>query len=327
MTNDPNFNEERQKHFFYEKIITTYTKYNEPYTEVNYLIHYPRTAICAIALLFTIIGIFTSFSIIPTGYTGVRSTFGQISEEVVPAGFNWKVPYGIQKIEKVNNKQQDISFGERIWSETKERTPVFYENVTITYSINPNMSAWIYANVTDYRNTTISRGIVASAIKSASKTFGDADAVNRALIEPLSMTNLQAALDKKYGENVITINQLIINNADYEDSYNKALSEKQTAQLAAEKQEIENKKAIEKAEADAKVAKTKAEADAAVTRTKAQASADSTVTKAEAEAKANKMIEKSLTEEILREQYINKWDGKLPQYMLGDDTSVLMEMK
>ena len=30
-----------------------------------------------------------SFVIIPSGYTGVKTTFGQIAEETLPNGFNW----------------------------------------------------------------------------------------------------------------------------------------------------------------------------------------------------------------------------------------------
>lgn len=45
-----------------------------------------------------------SFVIIPSGYTGVKTTFGQIAEETLPNGFNWKTPF-IESIEIVNNKQ------------------------------------------------------------------------------------------------------------------------------------------------------------------------------------------------------------------------------
>ena len=47
-----------------------------------------------------------SFEIVPTGYTGVRTTFGQISNQIVPQGFNLKIPFA-QNIKLVNNKQQD----------------------------------------------------------------------------------------------------------------------------------------------------------------------------------------------------------------------------
>lgn len=68
-----------------------------------------------------------SFAIIPTGYTGVKTTFGQIDNTTLQNGFNWKTPF-IQSIEMVDNKQQDISFNDdEIWSETKERTAIYYK--------------------------------------------------------------------------------------------------------------------------------------------------------------------------------------------------------
>lgn len=56
-----------------------------------------------------------SFAIIPTGYTGVRITFGQIDNRTVQNGFNWKIPF-VQSINQVNNKQQDISYAHMILS-------------------------------------------------------------------------------------------------------------------------------------------------------------------------------------------------------------------
>lgn len=53
-----------------------------------------------------------SFVIIPSGYTGVKTTFGQIAEETLPNGFNWKTPF-IESIEIVNNKQQDAGFARK----------------------------------------------------------------------------------------------------------------------------------------------------------------------------------------------------------------------
>lgn len=253
-----------------------------------------------------------SFTIIPTGYTGVRTTFGQINNTTVQNGFNWKLPF-VQSIEKVNNKQQDVVFDEeKIWSETQSRTTIFYEGITLTYQINHEKSAWIYANVSSYKDSLVTHSIVASAVKASSKSLADIDATNRAIIEPLVVENLQKALDEKYGENVVCVNKITISNADFEDSYNQAIAAKQQAQLNAEQQAVENRRAIDKAEADATVTKTKAEADA-----------EAKLISAQAEAEANALLEKSLTDQILREMYIEKWDGKLPQ-VVADDSATLM---
>ena len=73
-----------------------------------------------------------SFTIIPTGYTGVRVTFGQVEEQTLNNGFNFKIPF-IQEIVLVNNKQQDIKFNDNsISSETSERNTVMFQGITVT---------------------------------------------------------------------------------------------------------------------------------------------------------------------------------------------------
>lgn len=261
-----------------------------------------------------VFGVGNSLVIIPTGYTGVKSTFGQIDETTIQNGANWKIPF-IQKIEKVNNKQQDIVFDGQIWSETSERTALYYDGITVTYQINPEMSAWIYANVSNYKENLVTQTLVASAIKTSSKSLTSTDATNRGIVEPLSMQNIQKALDEKYGEDVVIINKVVIANTDFEDSYNQAIAEKQTAQLAYEQQQIENQKKIEAAEADAKV-KT----------TQAQGKADAAVIKAQGEADANKLLNDSLTNKILQQMYLEKWDGALPKVSLSDGADTIVDI-
>lgn len=261
----------------------------------------------ALISIFLIVTLIMSFSIVPTGYTGVRMTFGQIDDKPVSAGFNWKIPY-VQSIKKVNNKQQDLSFDNQIWSETSERTAIYFEKVTVTYSINGEKSAWIYANVADYENSLVNEGLVASAIKITSKQFSSTDATNRGLVEPKTQEALQKSIDEKYGEDVIYIHKVTISNIDFDDSYNKAIADKMKTQLEYEQQQIENQKNIEKAEADAQIK-----------RTTAQAEADTRTIKAEAE--ANKKIEESLTEQILKNKLYDKWDGELPK-VSGSNTLI-----
>lgn len=244
-----------------------------------------------------------SFAIIPTGYTGVKTTFGQIDNTTLQNGFNWKTPF-IQSIEMVDNKQQDISFNDdEIWSETKERTAIYYKGVTVTYQINPEKSSWIYANISNYKDSLVTKPLVSSAIKASSKDLSDVDATNRSIIEPKALKNIQDSLNDKYGKDVIYVNKVTINNADFEESYNKAIADKQKAQLAAEQQEIENNKAIAKAKADAEVA----------------------VKEAQGKADANEILRKSLSDEVLRDKYIEKWNGQMPN-VVSDDSSIMYDI-
>ena len=251
-----------------------------------------------------------SFTIIPTGFTGVRVTFGQVEKKTLNNGFNFHAPF-IQEIVLVNNKQQDIRFNENsISSETSERNTVIFKGITVTYQINPEKSAWIYANVTNYQDGLVSEPLVASAIKTSSKTLSPIDCTNRSILEPKAKENIQKSLDEKYGSDVVYVNKVVINEASFDAEYDEKIAKKQQAQIDYETQQIENKKNIEKAEADA-----------TVTKTNAQAKADARVIEAKAEADANKTISDSIDEKVLQNKYYETWDGKLPQTVVGSDAS------
>lgn len=274
--------------------------------------------LAAIGLALVILG--NSFTIVPTGYTGVRTVFGQIDNVVASKGFHWKKPF-VEKIVLVNNKQQDITIDSKIWGETKEKTPVYATDVVVTCQINENSSAWLYANVSNLKSI-IDDKLVASALKSAMVELTVETVTNRSYVEPLLADKLQAAVNEKYSENAIIIKNTVINNMDFEESYNQAIAEKSIASQNRQKQSIENETAIAKAEADKKVAIAKAEAEAESKRIAAEAEAQATLTRAEAEAEANRKLNESLSENVLQNKTINKWDGSLP-FVSGDSTPII----
>lgn len=251
-------------------------------------LHFPWRIPLLIVTIFIMIFIQT-FTIIPTGYSGVRTIFGQVKDTPAHTGFNWKIPF-VEGIETICTKQKDQKIEDKIWSETKARTTIWYQNITVTYQINSNRTSWIYANVANYENDLLKGDIVSSAIKASSKELDDVDATNRGKIEPLVEQNLQKSMDDKYGEGTISINKITIVDAEFDESYNKAIADKQQAILEQEKQQTENQTKIDKA---------KAEAEAK--RIAAQGTKD-----------ANDLLEKSLTDQVLMDKLLDKWDGKLP---------------
>ena len=248
------------------------------------------------------------FTIVPTGYTGVRTTFGQVSKNIVPQGFNLKVPF-VQTIELVNNKQQDTKIVAQVWGESSEKIPVYATEITVTFQVESGRSAWIFSNVTDTKDL-ITQSLVSSAIKSAMVELPASEVTVRSKIEPLVKEELAESIDEKYGSDTISVLKVVIDQMDFEESYNNAISDKSIAMQRQAQQEIENNTAIAKAEADKKVAIANAEAEAEATRIAA-----------EAEAAANKLIAESLTNEILKSKFYEKWDGKLPSVM-GDNAVI-----
>lgn len=243
--------------------------------------------------------------IIPTGYTGVKTSFGNVSENELKTGIHFTVPL-VQSIKEINNKQQDTVCTDKIWGETTDKTPVYAENVTITYSIASDKSVWLYCNVSNV-DRIVNNGIVASALKAAMAELGPEDVTNRGKIEPLAQQKLTEAFAEKYGDDAVTIHQVIIGNMDFEDEYNDAIQQKSIAQQTAARQKIENETAIAKAEADKTVAIKNAEAKAEKVRIEAEAQAD-----------ANKKLADSISDTLIDYEKIEKWDGKLPTVTGGN---------
>ena len=269
-------------------------------------------------LIFLVLGVLLvltlifNLHIIPTGYTGVRTTFGQIQPEPVQSGkLFFTVPL-VEHIYKVNNKQQDFKVSNQVWGETDDKTPIYANDITVTYQIAADRSAWIYANVSDYTRNLLTESLVASAVKSAMVELNPSDVTNRAKIEPLVLSSLNDSLAGKYGADTVYICKVTIGDMDFEAAYNDAIQAKSIAAQDQAKAEIQNQTAVARAEADKRVAVLNAEAEAEKVRIAA-----------EAQAEANRLIQESLTDDLIELKKIEAWDGKLPS-VLGTGTDTLL---
>jgi regulator of protease activity HflC (stomatin/prohibitin superfamily) len=186
------------------------------------------------AVIIVLVLAICSFHIIPTGYTGVKTSFGQIQETTIQSGkLNFCIPF-VQSIHKVNNKQQDKHIEAQVWGEASDKTPVYAADVIVTYQVLPEKSAWLYANVSDIKNL-VGDELVASAIKSAMAELGPNEVTNRTKIEPLAQQKLAESLVQKYGEDVVFVNKVVVNDMNFEDAYNEAIQQKSIAQQNADR--------------------------------------------------------------------------------------------
>lgn len=257
----------------------------------------------AVAAVLTIA---TSIVVVPTGYTGVVTTMGRIEDNTMRSGtVSLKIPF-VQSVYKINNKQQNATISDQIWGETKDKTPVYAQDVVVTFQILPDKAAYLYSTVSDM-NSIFTGSLVSSAIKDAMVTFEPSEATIRSNIEPVVRDNLNKLLADRYGEDAVYVNQVTIGSMDFQDAYNDAIQKKSIAQQTKAAQEIENETAIKKAEADKQVAITKAEA-----------AAETKKIEAEAEAEANKKLADSISDTLVEYQRVQKWNGELPTVTGGN---------
>lgn len=95
-----------------------------------------------------------------------------------------------------------------------------------------------------------------------------------------------------------------IENLDFTDEFTDAVEAKQVA---------EQNKIKAKTEAEQRVIE--AEAAAEVKKVEAQAQAEAELIEAEATAEANRLLSESLTAEVLKNKFYEKWNGVLPSVM------------
>ena len=151
-----------------------------------------------------------------------------------------------------------------------------------------------------------------------SKYAAEALIKTRNTISPEVEQSVKEAITTDYFVNITTI---VLTNIDFSDAFEKSVEDKMIAKVEQDKAKYENEKAKEKAAADLEIA----EKEAAAIKAKAEQQAEAQKLLADAEAYAlNKLNEtwSSLTNEqkeaILKKQFIEQWDGKLPDTMVGD---------
>ncbi|MBQ9614923.1 MAG: hypothetical protein IJR38_01125 [Selenomonadaceae bacterium] len=159
------------------------------------------------------------------------------------------------------------------------------------------------------------------------------NALEKGIMKNLMMNSI-AEVTSQYNLLDVTGDKLPEVNAKIFENFRKVLEEDgillETFTLVPNPDE-QTKEAIQKvldaqnALVQARVEKEKAEVEAEQARVTAQGKADAALIEAKAQAEANRLLQESLTREIIENKKAEKWDGKLPQYMLGESgASVLI---
>ncbi len=260
---------------------------------------------------------------VPAGYVAVQySMNGGVKEEVLSQGFHLVPPTVKTTLYTVGLEQSYLTSDERgdsvadeSFSASSSEGKAIQIDLTFTYQYQPENVTGVFnrfrgQNGKQVRDSFIKPNIISWTKEVVARyRVSDVLGVERADIN-LALTDY---LSKRFEDYGITISNVSLINVEVDEETREAINAKITAQQNAETQGINNQTAIDKATADAQVA-----------RTNAQAKADARMIEAQAEADANKLLEQSLTDNILKQRYIEKWDGELP--MVSGDNSMILNM-
>ena len=247
---------------------------------------------------------------VPTGHTGVVTTFGKVENYTLDAGMHFMKPWS--KVIKMDNRVQKHTETLACFSSDIQEVVVSY---TINYQIDKANAMNIYKTVgIDYYGIVIAPNIT-EAVKEVTALYTAENLVNAR--EELSNKIETVLADRLVKYNIEVVNTSI-EDMDFTDAFTNAVEAKQVAQQDKLKAETVAAQKIVEAEAAAKVKTVEAAAKAESDKIAADAEAYQIKIKADAEAEANKKVAESLTKTLIDYEYAQSWDGKYPTYMAGD---------
>lgn len=275
-----------------------------------------KWAVLSVAVIVLACVLYSSCTaIVPTGYTGILTTFGKVADYTLDAGFHIKSPF--QVVTVMDNREQKQIYNTQAFSSDIQQVQV---SGAINYNINKTTAMNLFKDVgTNYYNTLISPRLLENLKAVFSKYTAEEliSSRDRLSIETREMLSEEMS---GYGINIISVS---IEDIDFADAFTDAVEAKQVAQQSKLKAEIEQEQATMEAQQQAERKKIAAEAEANVQKINADAEAYAIRTQAEAQAEANRQIAQSLTEELIEYTQVSNWDGKMPTYMAGGDSTTL----
>lgn len=239
-----------------------------------------RIAIAATSVIIVFVLLLSSITTISTGEVGIRVRFGKVVNSSTKEGVNFKIPF-VERIEKMNIKVQKTELD--VSSASSDLQDVNM-SLAVNYRVNSEDAKNLYKTVGQNYEDTILEPSIKESIKSVVSQYTAEELITkRSEVSKKCLDTLQSKVEK-YG---ITIDDFNITNFNFSAEFNTAIEEKQVAEqkVLTAKQELER----EKIEAEKKIVAAKAEKE------------------------ANELKEKSLTDNIIKEKFINKWNGQLPK--------------
>jgi regulator of protease activity HflC (stomatin/prohibitin superfamily) len=268
--------------------------------------------VCCVAACLIIFG--STIRLVPAGHVGVMTLFGKVQGEPLQEGIHLinpllNVTIMSTQVQKHTGKYDAAS---------KDMQAVHVE-MAINHRLLPDRAPDIYQKVgLDFASIIIDPA-AQEVLKANTALHVASDILQK---RPLIKNDIQKGLTEwalKYG---VEVKEVSIINISFDKAYENAIEAKQIEQQRADQKVYELIQAQKQAEIVAAAAK--GVGNAAMEQSRGQAEA--LIIKAAAEAEYNKKITASLSPILIQQQYLVKWDGKLPQFITGSGSGMLFQL-
>ena len=282
-------------------------RFGDETTTMDTIVHRGRIIATALVIIIALIFAISCFSFVPTGHTGVVTLFGKVEDYTLDSGVHFKNPFA--RVIKMDNRIQKESVELSCFSSDIQEVEVVF---TLNYQISKEYAMNIYKTIgKNYFDTAVSP-IITESVKTVAARYTAEDLINK-------RNELAMAIETDMKEKLLIFNiELVstsIEDMDFTDAFTDAVEAKQVA--------AQNKL---RAETEAAQRVAEAEAEAQIRRVTAEAEAYEILQRAEAEAQANQKLAESITDRLIEYRYYEVWDGKLPQMVMGESTTPMVQI-
>ena len=248
----------------------------------------------AILVILGVITLFTSMRMVGTGEVGVVTQYGKVTGRELSEGLSWVQPWGLNSVTKydVKNQKEEIDST----AATKDLQDV-KGTLVLNYQLLRGEVSSMHKEVgKDYKDKLVIPALN-ETFKAATSKYNASELITkRAEVKDDVYQQLRDRLEK-YGISVLDVS---ITEFNFSAEFNKAIEAVQIAnqEVARARQQLEQ----------------------------ARIDAEKKVAQAEGDAEAQRLQQQTLTDELLTKQYLEKWDGKLPQFV-GDGANFYMPVQ
>lgn len=231
-------------------------------------------------------------AIVGVGERGVKVTLGKTSPESFTEGVHFVTPF-ISKMHKMDVKTQKSNVATIVFTKDIQQARLEY---IVNYNLQPDSVHKMFREVgTDYVSKIVTP-VVEGTVKNVVGEWNASDLISN---RSKATTTILSQLKEQLSDNYINVTDFQITNIDYSDSFEKAIE----AKVTAEQEALQAKNQTVKVQEEAKQKILTAEAEAKSIQLKAQALANN--------------------RQLVELEYAKKWDGKLPQYVLGNSIPLI----
>ena len=263
--------------------------------------------------IFVLLAILLGFRTVDSGEIAVVTSFGRVTGRTLDPGAHTitpfvegvltyntkKVTYETSTAEKQKNSDADYK-DFTVDTNTEDGQPVDIA-YTIRFSVDPTKATWIAQNIGSQE------ALVEKIVKTESRIWA------RNVPRRFSAENLYtgegsqkvqeeifAQLKPVFEKNGLILDSVGLREIVFDTAYTGAIKAKQVAAV-----QVETEKNIAAQAEYKKLA---------------------TITAAEASAKEQSLQRETISDQLLRKMWLERWNGVLPVYMLGSDASVLLQI-